>query len=123
MHFPSTEICTIEFFNSKLPIFCTLKRLVEILNTTNFRSWQSFFLNQEQKNCTTQNHSPTDLVAVPTALALRRTGPQLPGRASPLFVLHTTFGALRTTTVAGHCRRTAVCVVSDQHICRTYTQP
>jgi len=32
-----------------------------------------FFLNQEHKNCTTQNHSPTDLVAVPTELALRTT--------------------------------------------------
>ena len=54
-------------FNSEPPIFCHLKWLNKILGTTNFKSWQSFFF------CTTQNHSPTDLVAVPTALALRTT--------------------------------------------------
>ena len=60
-------------FNSELPVFCHVKRLVEILGTTNFRSWQSFFfLNKDHKNCTTQNQSP---IAVPNALALRRTGP------------------------------------------------
>jgi len=32
-----------QIFNSKLPVFCHLKRLVEILGTTNFKSWQSFF--------------------------------------------------------------------------------
>jgi len=32
-----------------------------------------YFLNQDHKNCTTQNHSPTDLVAVLTALALCTT--------------------------------------------------
>ena len=32
-----------QIFNSKLPVFCHLKQLVEILGTTNFRSWQSFF--------------------------------------------------------------------------------
>jgi len=30
-------------FNSELPFFCHLKWLDEILGTTNFRSWQSFF--------------------------------------------------------------------------------
>jgi len=64
-----------QIFNSEPPFFCHLKWLDEILGTTNFRSWQFFyfFLNQEHKNCTTQNHSPTDLVAVPTALVLRTT--------------------------------------------------
>ena len=82
MHFPPTEICTIEFFNSELSVFCHLKRLVEILGTTSLRSWQFlFFLNQEHKNCTTQNHSPTDLVAISTAPALRRTRSQLSGRS------------------------------------------
>jgi len=52
--------------------------------------FDNFFLNQEDKNCTTQNHSPTDLVVTdPTALTLHRTGPQLPGRTPPLFALHT----------------------------------
>jgi len=70
-----TEICTIKFFNSELPVVCYLKRLVEILDTIISRSWQSlfFFLNQEHKNCTTQNHSPTTartpLFALRTALA------------------------------------------------------
>ena len=108
MHFPPTEICTIEFFNLDLPIFCHLKRLVKILSTTNFRSWQSFFfLNQEHKNCTTQNHSSTDLVTIPTALALRRTRPQLPGRAPSLFALRTALARSTpplslVTTVALH---------------------
>jgi len=36
-------------FNLELPVFCHLKRLVEILGTINFRSWQSFFKSRPQK--------------------------------------------------------------------------
>jgi len=77
----------------------------------------------------------TALVIVRTAPTLRRTAPQLPRHAPLLFAFRSALArsaALdrscldahhRSTTVAGHRRRTALRVVSNQHTCRTYTQP
>jgi len=48
-------------FNSELPFFCHLKWLDEILGTTNFRSWQYFFL----KSRTQKLHHPKSLTNRP----------------------------------------------------------
>ena len=84
-----------QIFNSELPLFCHLKWLDEILGTTNFRYWQSFFF----KSRTQKLHHPKSLTNKPSW--------------SPHAL------ALRTTTAAGHRCCEADMGDSSSHRCET----